>query len=244
MHRLIWLILIWEHIFVNCENWAVIVSTSRYWFNYRHAANSLSVYAILKELGISDNNIILMNSVNVACDSRNIYQGSIYNSIDTAPLDLCEGVETDYSGDEVTVNNFINLLVGRYDNHLPINKRLLSDKHSNVLLYMSGHGGNEFFKFNDNEELAALEFQQVLYEMNLKKRYKELLIILDTCQASTMSNYFHNNTENIYFIASSMKGENSYSYQVDETINVALIDRFSYGFFEYFKQNFRKIYSK
>ena len=56
-----------------------------------------------------------------------------------------------------------------------------------------------------------------------------LLIILDTCQASTMSNYFHNNTENIYFIASSMKGENSYSYQVDETINVALIDRFSYA---------------
>lgn len=41
------------------NNWAVIVDTSRFWFNYRHAANVLSIYRSVKRLGIPDryNNI-------------------------------------------------------------------------------------------------------------------------------------------------------------------------------------------
>ena len=30
------------------NNWAVLVDTSRYWFNYRHIANTLSVYTTVK----------------------------------------------------------------------------------------------------------------------------------------------------------------------------------------------------
>ena len=30
------------------SNWAVIVSTSRYWFNYRHASDALSFYHIVR----------------------------------------------------------------------------------------------------------------------------------------------------------------------------------------------------
>jgi hypothetical protein len=30
------------------SNWAVLVSTSRYWLNYRHSANIMSVYRALK----------------------------------------------------------------------------------------------------------------------------------------------------------------------------------------------------
>jgi phosphatidylinositol glycan class K len=36
------------------NNWAVIVDTSRFWFNYRHAANALSIYRSVKRLGIPD----------------------------------------------------------------------------------------------------------------------------------------------------------------------------------------------
>ena len=34
------------------NNWAVLVDTSRFWFNYRHVANVLSVYRSVKRLGI------------------------------------------------------------------------------------------------------------------------------------------------------------------------------------------------
>ena len=36
------------------NNWAVIIDTSRFWFNYRHAANVLSIYRSVKRLGIPD----------------------------------------------------------------------------------------------------------------------------------------------------------------------------------------------
>lgn len=34
------------------NNWAVLVCASRYWYNYRHIANTLSVYRSVKRLGI------------------------------------------------------------------------------------------------------------------------------------------------------------------------------------------------
>ncbi|KAL8178435.1 UNVERIFIED_CONTAM: hypothetical protein K2H54_046784 [Gekko kuhli] len=40
------------------NNWAVLVCTSRFWFNYRHVANTLSVYRSVKRLGIPDSFVI------------------------------------------------------------------------------------------------------------------------------------------------------------------------------------------
>ena len=42
------------------NNWAVLVMTSRYWYNYRHMANVLTFYHTIKRLGIPDSQIILM----------------------------------------------------------------------------------------------------------------------------------------------------------------------------------------
>lgn len=36
------------------NNWVVLVCTSRFWFNYRHVANVLSLYHSVKRLGIPD----------------------------------------------------------------------------------------------------------------------------------------------------------------------------------------------
>jgi hypothetical protein len=54
-------------LFLNCEAafddptnvHAMIVSSSRYWFNYRHAINALGMYEIYRRNGIPDENIIL-----------------------------------------------------------------------------------------------------------------------------------------------------------------------------------------
>ena len=39
------------------NTWVVLASTSRYWFNYRHTANALSIYRIVKAAGVPDSNI-------------------------------------------------------------------------------------------------------------------------------------------------------------------------------------------
>jgi GPI-anchor transamidase subunit K len=55
------------------SNWAVLVCTSAYWYNYRHMANTLSLYRTVRRLGVPDSNIILMLADDVACNARNAY---------------------------------------------------------------------------------------------------------------------------------------------------------------------------
>jgi hypothetical protein len=96
------------------NNWAVLVDTSRFWFNYRHIANTLSVYRTVKRLGIPDERIVLMLADDVACNSRNKFPATVFNSADQARrVDLYgTNVEVDYRGYEVTVENFIRVLTG------------------------------------------------------------------------------------------------------------------------------------
>jgi phosphatidylinositol glycan class K len=152
------------------SNWAVLVSTSRFWFNYRHLANVLSLYRTVKRLGIPDSQIILMLPDDMACNPRNAFPGTVYNNADRA-LDLYgDNIEVDYRGYEVTVENFIRLMTDRVGEDMPRSKRLLTDDRSNILVYMTGHGGNEFLKFQDAEEISAFDLADAFAQMWEKKR--------------------------------------------------------------------------
>lgn len=77
---------------VHTNNWAVLVCSSRFWFNYRHVANVLSFYQSVKRLGIPDrlfcsilrsdynlwtfSNIIMMLADNIPCNPRNPQPGN------------------------------------------------------------------------------------------------------------------------------------------------------------------------
>ncbi|KAJ3306418.1 glycosylphosphatidylinositol anchor biosynthesis, partial [Gonapodya sp. JEL0774] len=207
------------------NNWAVLVDTSRYWFNYRHIANTLSIYRTVKRLGIPDSNIILMLADDVACNPRNGAPGSVYNTHERK-LDLYgENIEVDYRGYEVTVENFIRLMTGRHDPSVPRSKRLLTDDRSNVLVYMTGHGGDEFLKFQDNEEISSWDIADAFEQMWEKRRYHEILFMADTCQANTLYERFY--SPNILAVGSSEKGESSYSHYADLDLGVHVIDRFT-----------------
>lgn len=72
---------------------------------------------------------------------------------------------------QVTVESFIRVLTGRLPPNTPRSKRLLSDDHSNVLIYMTGHGGDGFLKFQDAEEVSNVELADAFEQMWQKKRY-------------------------------------------------------------------------
>lgn len=107
--------------------------------------------------------------------------------------DEAVGVEVDYRGYEVNVESFLRVLTGkhwlatefsssrkltpvpdsatgRYSDSLPASKRLLSDSSSNVFIYMAGHGGDEFMKFQDNEEVGAHDIGDAIGQMWEKRR--------------------------------------------------------------------------
>lgn len=216
------------------NNWAVLVLTLRFWFNYRHMANVLSLYRTVKRLGIPDLQIILMLADDVACNPRNAFPGSVFNNMDQA-LDLYgESIEVDYRGYEVTVENFIRLLTDRWDPNQPRSKRLLTDENSNIFIYLTGHGGNEFLKFQDAEEIGAHDIADAFEQMYEKKRYNEIFFMIDTCQANTMYKHFH--LPNILAVGLSRIDELSYSHHSDMDIGVAVIDRFTYYTLDYLEK--------
>lgn len=149
-------------------------------------------YRSVKRLGIPDSNIILMLADDMACNPRNMFPATVYSNADRR-LDLYgDGIEVDYRGDEVSVENFIRLLTGVYTLSLsssqtleidlsslysgrvvegtPRSKQLLSNERSNIFVYMTGHGGEEFLKFQDAEEISAFDISDAFQTMWAEKR--------------------------------------------------------------------------
>ncbi|KAJ9076819.1 glycosylphosphatidylinositol anchor biosynthesis [Entomophthora muscae] len=216
------------------NNWAVLVSTSRFWFNYRHMSDTLALYRTVKRLGIPDSNIILMLADDVSCNPRNVFPGSVFQSVDHK-LDLYgDDIEVDYRGYEVTVENFVRLLTGRLPADTPKSKRLQTDHRSNVLVYLAGHGGANFLKFQDAEEITADEIADSFEQMNQKKRYNELLFIIDTCEANTLYSKIY--SKNIIAMGSSELGEKAYSYQNDYSVGLSLVDRYTHYTLEFMEK--------
>jgi phosphatidylinositol glycan class K len=238
------------------NNHAILVDASRFWFNYRHAANTLAIYKTIKRLGIPDENIILMVADDYACNSRNVRAGEVFTDDSGYENNVyTEDIEVDYRGDEVTPANVLRVLLDAHyfsgggggdeteaesDNglllNLPNSKRLRTDENSNVLFYLTGHGGDEFLKFQDQKEITSMDLQNAFAKMREMKRYNELLFVVDTCQAGTMFKRF-NGLRNIIAVASSMKDENSYAHGTRSDIGLAVSDRFTRFLYEYLKSD-------
>lgn len=215
------------------NNWAVLVSTSKFWYNYRHMSNTLSIYHTIKKQGIPDSQIILMLADDMACNARNRYPAQIFNNRDQSINLYGENVEVDYRGYEVTVDSFMRVLTDRHAPMVTKNKRLLSNKNSNLLIYMTGHGGNQFLKFQDVESISAHDLAITLHEMYLMERFNEVLLMVDTCQAGTL--FQHISSPGVVSIGSSAKGENSVSRDTNYDVGVAIIDEFTYATLDYFE---------
>ncbi|CRK43582.1 hypothetical protein BN1723_016219, partial [Verticillium longisporum] len=205
-------------------------------------SNVLSIYRTVKRLGIPDSQIILMLPDDMACNPRNAFPGTVYSNSDRAVDLYGDNIEVDYRGYEVTVENFIRLMTDRVGAEMPRSKRLLTDERSNILVYMTGHGGNEFLKFQDAEEIGAFDLADAFEQMWEKKRYNEILFMIDTCQANTMYSKLY--SPNIIATGSSKLDQSSYSHHADQDVGVAVIDRFTYYNLEFLENQVKDMSSQ
>ncbi|EGD76563.1 hypothetical protein PTSG_07678 [Salpingoeca rosetta] len=209
------------------DNWAVIVSTSMYWYNYRHTSNALVFYHTVKRLGIPDSNILLFLGEDHACNPRNRRPASIYSSAALQPSTAVydEEIEVDFRGTEVTADTFIRVMTGRVSAKLPASKQLRSGPDSNIFVFMTGHGGVDFLKFRDTHVISGAELGDMFYTMHEKRRYKQVLFILETCHSESMLE--HIRSPNILSIGSSSKHEDSYSRSSSPELGVMMVDEFT-----------------
>jgi len=65
--------------------------------------------------------------------------------------------------------------------------------------------------------------------MNIKRKYKEVFMIIDTCEAMTLFDSI--NAPNLILMGTSLLGKSAYSHQFKPEINNYLNDHFSYEFY-------------
>lgn len=98
-------------------------------------------------------------------------------------------------------------------------------------IYFFTSSGDQFFKFQDIEEITSEEIASILEEMHRRKRYKEVLLVADTCQAFTLGD--HITAPNVMVIGSSLKGESSYAHHSDTQLGLSVMERYTHAFLQF-----------
>ena len=213
--------------FVHADKWAVLVETSRYWHNYRHASNTLGLHRMLVKNGIPESNIILLLAHDYACDCRNAEPGTLYYAaVSRANLYGPPHLEVDYAGEAVTGELLLDLLTGQLSPYTPRRLRLATSPDSNLLIFLTGHSGVDFMKFQDFKELGADSLATALKHMHTSKGYRQLLWMADTCKAESLHQHF--DMHDFLAISSSGREENSYGNGFDNNVGVINADQFSF----------------
>ncbi|KAH9589197.1 Peptidase C13 [Trypanosoma melophagium] len=210
------------------NTWAVILSSSRYFFNLRHTSNALTMYHLCRKHGMDDDQIILFLGDSYACDPRNPDPATIYSALsgpDRVNLYSCN-VQVDYAGYDVDVRRFLGVLQGRYDEHTPPSRRLDTDENSNILIYAAGHAAEGFFKFQDSEFLSSTDVADTLMMMWEQRRYHKVVFLVDTCHALSMC--LEIKAPNVICLTSSDVVLESFSHHVDPSSGLTVISRWSF----------------
>ena len=209
---------------------AIIVSSSRYWFNYRHAMNALAFYHILQGNGIPDSQIVLMIADEYVINARNPFKNGMYaNGVNPEGSWYSEETELDYRGSDVTVQNFLDAVLGIGPKSLQN-----TNEDSHLLIFVTGHGGDQFFKFQDEEEMTAQDIANLMDELAARKKFRKALFIADTCQAFTLFDKVK--TPNVYALGTSLRGENAYAHHSDVELGISVIERWTHGFSTQYKK--------
>lgn len=112
------------------NNFYIILSSSKFYFNYRHSGDTMGLYLYLKSKGIKDDHILLMLPENHACNARNKYPGVVYFQLENNKNFYCDDVEVDYKADDLTFETILNLFRGRYEPDVSQSGCLLNFAHS------------------------------------------------------------------------------------------------------------------
>lgn len=210
------------------DSWALLVQGSSEWENYRHQADVLNVYQMLKANGWDDEHIILIISNDIAYNEKNIFPGEVATS--TFGENLYKDAIVDYYSDTLTISDVKDIMLGRSSEHLPV--VLDTDDQSNVLVFWSGHGCLKYtrksdgFIWRDREIFSDSDFRQTLESMSSEGRYRKMLMLLEPCYSRVMA-VQANNIPGILSFASAAANESSFADFHSAELGTWMSDRFS-----------------
>lgn len=174
------------------ECWAVVISPSTTWSNYRHQADAFAMYQTLRQNGYDDDHIVLIVEDNLAHDTRNKkFDGKIFVDRDTVmvnydPLvneDVRAGCVVDYHFSDLTPEDIADIMMGRESDRLP--HVIHSEGDDNVFFFWSGHGGPAQGPLWGNENSTTYfgteRIKNIVQEMADESQFRRMMLAIETC---------------------------------------------------------------
>lgn len=220
---------------------AVIVGPSRGWTNYRHQSDALAVYSLLRQNGVSDDNIILMVYDDVPTVAENPLRGDIHNIPKGENIRL--GAQADYFGANVSAATFMNVMTGTRTSSTPV--VLESDAGTDLFVYIASHGSpGEIVFGTGNSLLTTDDFTDLTNSMEKDHRYRQMAFFVDTCFGESMATNV--TAPGILYLTGAAKNEPSLGATYDIDIRQWLSDEFTVGVITTLQENgnitFRQLY--
>lgn len=160
-------------------NWAVVVAGSRQWTNYRHQADALAFYQLLKKNGYDDDHIVLIMEDDLAYNEKNPEPGVVRHT--AGGENLYHDVEVDYKLSDVSPEMLEEILLGKTD------KGLKAGAKDNVILFWSGHGNKGEWAWGDDDAIKTAQLKSIVEQMSAQKKFRKMLGLIETCYAGSMA---------------------------------------------------------
>lgn len=164
------------------DHWAVLISPSTSWANYRHQADVFAMYQLLKKHGYDDDHIIVIAEDNLADSKENAEQsGKIF--VEVGGENVHQGVKVDYHFSDLEPQDIADIMLGKQSERLP--EVLHTTKSSDVLFFWSGHGGDNDGPLWGQEDARAYfgseRIKQIAQTMYEEGKYRRMMFAIETC---------------------------------------------------------------
>lgn len=206
------------------DKWALLVASSKDWKNYRHQADILSVYQMIRERGYPDDHIILIMEDDLAQNPKNPFKGEV--KTDLAESNLYQNFDIDYKMSDLTPTDIMNILSGKKNSRTPI--VIESTDKDNILIFWSGHGTQAELCWGD--EFMGVRKDMIgntLRQMAKEKKYRKMLCLIEACYSGSIVKDIQ--IPGALFITAANDKETSKADNFSNQLGVWMTNRFTYG---------------
>jgi len=210
--------------------WALVVAGSSGWSNYRHQADALAQYQLLRANGVPDDRIILVLEDDLSAAAQNPYAGVVQyqpegeNLYDPAP-------EVDYRLEDIDAADLLDILSGNTSTGLdPV---IGSQAGDNIYVFLAGHGSRDGFFVDSGDALSVGDDGSLLEPKDLNAtlmamagRYRQVLLAVESCHAGALGEAL--TAPNAILLAAANPYENSLAHNRRIEDGTWLADRFAF----------------
>ncbi|MDD5224352.1 MAG: C13 family peptidase [bacterium] len=206
--------------------WAVVMSVSKGWENYRHQADALAQYDLLKRNGIPDDRIILIMADDLAENSENPEKGTVRN--EPGGDNLYKSPQIDYYSQDIGIQDFLNILSGVETAFTPT--VLKSGDTDDVYVFIVGHGGSSGVCLKDCWDfLSPNDFQATIGDMAAAGRFRRMLVVVEACHGGVMGKGL--SVPGVVLFSGANPYENSLATNYDKKLDSWISNEFAFAYY-------------